>query len=138
MEKENTNIKNAICSFVCPLRLENKTIYGFIYNKDAEKELSDFVSYLRAAQDFSCNGGRLGIDTWSYGEYNISVGGFKNLIGTLYSNKTRYILHYYDEPLIYTSEEVDDDCFITNTSLFERYISHIYQKKKVCYEEDGM
>ena len=136
---EKNNIKNAIVSFVCPLRLEGKTIYGFIFNKETKSSIDDYISYLTAAEEFIRNGGKLkdGKDTWSFGEYSIKVNsGLWNLIGCLYFNETLYLLDFFDEPLIYNSNEVDEDCFIIDTSLLGRYTEPKYQKKKVSYVEE--
>ena len=139
MEEKNTVIRNAIASLVCPIRIEGKNIYGIIYDKDKNNNLNDFISYLTAAADFVYNGGQIRKDTWFYNnsEYKIKVNrGFRHLIGTLYSNRTLYITDCFDEQLKYTLDEVDDDCFITSPTLFARYISPIYIKKTVSYDEE--
>lgn len=139
MEKNNTNIRNAIVTFVIPLRLERKTIYGMVFNKDTKYSVDDYVCYLTAAQDFISNGGVIkdNKNTWSYGEYNIKLNdGLKNLIGALYINQIRYMVDYFDEQIQYTDEEVDEECFILSAGLIERYTAPLYQAKPVSNDEE--
>lgn len=139
MEEKNTVIRNAIASLICPIRIEGKTIYGIIYDKDKEPNLNDYIAYLDATADFVYNGGQISKDTWTYGngEYKIKVNrGFRHLIGTLYGNRTLYLTDYFDKKLEYNNDEVDDDCFIISPTLFARYISSIYNKKTNGDDED--
>lgn len=140
MEENNTTIKNAIVSFIRPLRLDRITIYGVILDKTKMENLADYVSYLKAAELFLSNGGKVknNKNTWTFDEYEISVnGGFRNLLASLFGRDTRYIIDYFDEPLEYTKEEVDDDCFILSEDFIERYTDLKYQIKTVSNDEEN-
>ena len=139
MEENNTTIKNAIVSFIGPMRLDRITIYGLVLDKTKMENLADYVSYLKAAEQFLSNGGKVknNKNTWFFDEYEISVNGFRNLLASLFGRDTRYIIDYFDEPLEYTKEEVDDDCFILSEDFIERYTNPKYQIKPVSNDEEN-
>ena len=140
MEENNTTIKNAIVSFIRPLRLDRITIYGLVLDKTKMENLADYVSYLKAAELFLSNGGKVknNKNTWVFDEYEISVnGGFRRLLATIFGRDTRYIIDYFDKPLEYTKEEVDDDCFILSEDFIERYTNPKYQIKPVSNDEEN-
>ena len=141
MEAKNKDVRNAIAIFDIPIILNNGTvIYGMVFDKDTKSKYSidDYFCYLTAAKDFLRNGGHIKDDknTWIYGEYNIKVNeAFKNLIATLYGNKIRYTIDYFDEPIVYTEEQVDENCFILDHNLLKTY-TDLYNTERTNDDEE--
>ena len=125
MEENKTNVRNAIVAILNPLQLNGKEVYGLVINKESsEDSIQRYLCYLLAAQDFLRNGGSVkdNKNTWVYDQFDIKVNGsFRNLITSLYSHKIRYAVDYFDEPIVYTEEQVDENCFILDHNLLKTY-----------------
>lgn len=140
MEENNTNVRNGIITILNPLKLNGKGVYGLVINKESSEEsIQRYLCYLLAAQDFLGNGGSVkdNKNTWVYDKYDIKVNGsFRNLIASLYSHKIRYVIDYFDEPILYTKEQVDEDCFILDPTLISAYTNPTYKTKEVSDDEE--
>ena len=131
----NTDSKNfnAIAIFRRPLRIEGKSIYGILYNQELEKErvntpnsLNNYMAYLTAMEQFLHNGGTTNStkNTWILPDgyaVDCNTFAFQTLLYTLFKYYTKYSIIEFDEPLEYTSDEVDD-YFITDISFMEKYV----------------
>ena len=134
MNKQDTTIYNAAAIFSRPLKMkgDGKIIYGVLYNKELEKQregtlndMEHYMCYLKAMEDFLHNGGDTSQDKkiWKFDGYSIqcNTAGFQILLSKLFKVYTKYSTIEFDQPLDYTSDEVDD-CFIIGYTFMERHV----------------
>ena len=128
MKEDNSTVKNGIAVFRRPLYINRCTIYGIVYNKekeDKEQKLHLYMSYLLGMEQFLHNGGQTDESKriWRVPQgYTVECNsGLQALIHALLKNYTKFGIIEFDEPLEYTSDEIDDG-FIVGKTFMERYV----------------
>ena len=133
MKEQETAIYNGIAFFRRPLIINDKggvkTVYGVLYNQRKERlrlNLNKYMTYLTAIEQFLHNGGDTDKtrDIWILPDgytFNCNTDEFKSLLSSLFKVYTKYSTIEFDEPIEYTSDEVDG-CLITSYSFMERYV----------------
>ena len=139
MERNKINNRNAIITILNPLQLNGKAVYRLVVNKENSLEcIQPYLCYLLAAQDFLRNGGSVkdNKNTWVYDQFDIKVnGGFRKLLTSLYAQKVRYTIDYFVEPIVYTEEQVDENCFILDHNLLKTY-TDLYKTERTNDDEE--
>ena len=84
------------------------------------------MTYLTAMEQFLHNGGDTNEtrDIWILPDgYTVACNtvGFQSMLSSLFKVYTKYSTIEFDEPIEYTSDEVDG-CLITSYSFMERYV----------------
>ncbi len=135
MAEQEHNITGLVI-FDRPIQIEEKTIYGIVYDKKAEQrnaengnDISDYVSYLVGVENFLKHGGIISNDgnIWFHPNgihellYNHPL---QRLLEVLMRDIVKIQVIEYDQPIEWNEDEVDDDsnpCFILNPALIDRY-----------------
>lgn len=133
MNKDLT-VKDTLLIFERPLEIQSKFIYGLAYNREKERmyskkgnNLSIFIGYLTAADQWERNGGRVEKNAWigpgnalKFCEDTSLVA----LVSNLMKGLIKYIRIEKDEPLDIHEGELDkgDPYLVINPDLILRYL----------------
>lgn len=133
---KNTNIKDSFIVYDEPLDFgEGSIVYGVLFNKESEKgndenykAISEYVEYIAGMRQIKKYGVPLKDNSgWSFPQRKITVNcdlsSLATLIGIFYKDKIGYKIYTFDEPVIWQTDEVDNDNkdIIVKKSLINRY-----------------
>ena len=130
---------NGIAILDRPLSLEGKTIYGILYEKEEEnvyENLSEYIAYLVAAEQFLKNNGEISDDRtkWILPKVTATFNeGLRVLIVALMKDIVGHKIIEFDSPIKPLVGEVDDDRYlIIDKTLIDRYSKEQTTKEQSC------
>ncbi len=141
MNKSNVHC-DSIAVFDNPIPLMGHEVFGVLYNSyEPEQTIIEYIRYLMGASQWVSNGNLISHDK----EYWLTISSQDGEECVEVSHlKSQYVKDYYynaskgrvvtlltsaeDNPICYTDKEVDDDCFILDKSLIDRFESSIQEK----------